>query len=67
MRDGALLVTSPRANHVNLNYIVRKLEKCSDANKGGCDDCEDIGVCVRAYDKRCDSGEYERRLCFITR
>ena len=56
MREGAALVTSRRVKKVNLNYIVKKLERCYE-KYSGCDDCPDFKACRGAYDDRCSLGE----------
>lgn len=45
-----------RRNRVNLNYIIKHLESCSDLHDD-CYKCEVRERCVRLYDERCSSGE----------
>ena len=61
MRKGAELVISKRVNRVNLNYIVRQLDKCCKENDN--DSCPDMAICVEGYDKRCGLGEIECPFC----
>ena len=63
MRSGAEFITSPKANHSNMNYIVKRLEACCDLHGGFCDDCPDIKVCVNAYDNRCSLGDTNCLMC----
>ncbi len=53
---GVALVTSDRVDRVNLNYIVKVLEVCSNLRLG-CHKCLDLDTCRNAYDVRCSSGE----------
>jgi hypothetical protein len=62
-REGARFVTSPRANHVNMNFVVFRLENCCNLHGGSCDGCPDLQPCVEAYDKRCALGETICRSC----
>lgn len=58
MRDGARFITSGTARKVNLNYIVKRLNKCSDFHSG-CEGCPDLSRCVKAYDERCGKDDLE--------
>jgi len=55
-RSGAQLLNSSRVNHVNFNFIVKRLENCSDRHED-CIDCPELTVCVEAFDKRCSLGD----------
>ena len=57
MREGLSFITSSRVNRVNLNYIVKRLEACSDKYGGFCDSCPDLEICVKKFDERCSLGE----------
>ena len=63
MRKGAELVTSKRVNRVNLNFIVRQLDKCCKKNDGWYGNCPDTAICVDAYDTRCGLGEVKCPFC----
>jgi len=56
MREGAALVTNGGVRKRNLNYIIKRLEACSD-KYGGCDGCPDLDACIKAFDERCFMGE----------
>ena len=55
MREGCKLVTDLRVKKLNLNYIVKRLRRCSN-KYDGCNDCPDKTMCVAAYDERCGQG-----------
>ena len=55
MREGARFVTRPCVKKINLNYIVKRLNRCAD-KYGGCEQCPDLGKCLKAYDLRCNQG-----------
>lgn len=65
MRSGAILVTSKRVNHVNLNYIVQRLDKCCEINNGWYDNCPDMAICVQGYDDRCGLGDIKCPFCGV--
>jgi len=61
-RSGAQLLNSSRVNHVNLNFIVSRLNNCADRHEH-CAGCPELTPCVEAYDKRCSLGDTTCSVC----
>ena len=56
VRDGTRFITGTQVNRVNLNYIVDRLNLCSNRHDN-CVNCPEETVCTKAYDVRCSLNE----------
>jgi hypothetical protein len=69
MREGAEFITSKRVKNLNINYVIRRLNECSD-KYNDCGGCPDLVLCRSAFDKRVDrmkKSESEFRLDRVTK
>ena len=68
MRAGVRLITSWKIYECNIDAIIETLRMCDEHHSeylqvGGCDECEDLNVCISAFDKRAEIDDILCRYC----
>ena len=55
VKEGVEFILRPSVRNINLNYIVKRLNKCSDKHDD-CNNCADLELCRGTYDARVGTG-----------
>lgn len=51
VKGGVEFILRPSVRNINLNYKVKRLNKCAD-NNDDCIECSDLELCRNTYDAR---------------
>ena len=57
MKSGLWVVTNELVKLLTLDYIVWKLNECSDEQGSDCMGCSNLSICRKAFDRRADYGD----------